>query len=103
MAKIKSQKKGNIIRIDGHKGEWMVTDVLQGSYFVAVPMAAANVITGGVDDKKSKRFTYVPASEAWAGSVCLVAGDVAVIGKAKFKTITTTLHFVKSTSIDRTL
>lgn len=100
MAKIKSQKKGNIVRIEGRKGEWLVTSVTNKAYFYAVPMAAADVVTGGVNDDKGKLFTYEAPADAWPGSICLEHGDVAAIGKAKFKTVTTTLHFVKSTSID---
>lgn len=100
MAKIKSQKKGNIVRIEGRKGEWLVVEALPEGYFYAVPMAAADVVTGGVDDTKGKVFSHNAPASALPGSICLTPGDVAVIGKAKFKTVTTTLHFVKSTTID---
>jgi hypothetical protein len=63
-------------------------------------MAAVDAITGGVNDIKSRQFAYNSPEKAWANFECLVGGDVTVVGKAKFKTVPATLHFVKSASFD---
>lgn len=85
-------KKGDVITVEGKRGDWLVIDSTV-PLFHAVPCSAADPVTGTIDARKLKLFSTEPVGRV-AGSIACRLESIHLVTTATFKTTVTTTYTI---------